>query len=115
MHRVEKLASHMLGGFTQPPPASSGRPPITSHVLDTGTGRPAQGVHILLEAQRGSAWVEIGKGETNSDGRCPKLLPVDHKLVAGIYRCTFDTAQYYAASGQRCFYPQVLGPLGFRV
>ena len=40
-----------------------------------------QGVHVLLEAQRGSAWVEIGKDETNSDGRCPKLLPVDHKLV----------------------------------
>jgi 5-hydroxyisourate hydrolase len=42
-----------------------------------------------------TGWQQIGQDRTNSDGRCPTLLPVDYPLVPGIYRCTFDTAAYY--------------------
>ena len=37
MQRVEKLAAHLL----KSQPAAMSRPPITSHVLDTGTGSEA--------------------------------------------------------------------------
>ncbi|EKX45231.1 hypothetical protein GUITHDRAFT_152774 [Guillardia theta CCMP2712] len=83
------------------------RPPITSHVLDCGVGRPAADLLVVLEQKVANQWQEIGRDKTNSDGRCPKLLSVDHKLQPGIYRCTFDTAGYYAASGGTCFYPEV--------
>ena len=44
---------------------------------------------------------------------CSQLLPVDHKLQAGVYKCIFDTKSYYAAQGQRGFYPEV--PIIFEV
>jgi len=45
MQRVEKLAAHLL---TSPPVATMSRPPITSHVLDTGTGSRAHPLYCLL-------------------------------------------------------------------
>lgn len=45
MQRVEKLAAHLL---KSPPVATMSRPPITSHVLDTGTGSRAHPLHCLL-------------------------------------------------------------------
>jgi len=83
------------------------RPPITSHVLDTSLGRPAQGVVITLFVLSGSEWSVLGKATTNSDGRAPELLPVDYKLQQGVYKCTFDTGAYFQASGQKGFYPEV--------
>lgn len=47
------------------------RSPITTHVLDTAMGRPAQGVPVqLFYLEQGSQWVLIGAGATNRDGRC---------------------------------------------
>jgi 5-hydroxyisourate hydrolase len=48
--------------------------------------------------------------QTNSDGRCPTLLPPG-KAEKGIYRVTFETQAYFAHIGQKCFYPyvQVMG------
>mmetsp|Transcript_12542 Transcript_12542/g.18207 ORF Transcript_12542/g.18207 Transcript_12542/m.18207 type:complete len:134 (+) Transcript_12542:62-463(+) len=109
MHRVHKLASHLL----QSPPAAMSRPPITSHVLDTGTGKPATDVKVTLDMKSISGWQEIGGDFTNVDGRCPKLLPVDYVLTPGLYRCTFDTASYYAKMGEKCFYPEV--PIIFEI
>eukprot|EP00802_Teleaulax_amphioxeia_P031211 Tamp_34307.p1 GENE.Tamp_34307~~Tamp_34307.p1 ORF type:complete len:134 (+),score=24.69 Tamp_34307:18-419(+) len=109
MQRVEKLAAHLL----KSQPAAMSRPPITSHVLDTGTGKPAEGVSVVLDMQTSSGWQQIGRDLTNSDGRCPQLLPVDHKLTPGIYRCTFDTAAYYGTRGEKCFYPEV--PIIFEI
>ena len=53
---------------------------------------------MTLEIKTASAWQQIGADVTNHDGRCPKLLPVDHSLQSGVYRCTFDTAAYYGAN-----------------
>ena len=50
---------------------------------------------MTLEFNSPTGWQQIGQDRTNSDGRCPTLLPVDYPLVPGIYRCTFDTAAYY--------------------
>mmetsp|Transcript_43266 Transcript_43266/g.108365 ORF Transcript_43266/g.108365 Transcript_43266/m.108365 type:complete len:116 (+) Transcript_43266:127-474(+) len=89
------------------------RPPITSHVLDTALGRPAQGVPITLSVLSGSEWSVLGRAKTNSDGRAPELLPVDYKLAKGVYKCMFQTGAYYEATGQKGFYPEV--PVIFEV
>ena len=45
---------------------------------------------------------------TDSDGRVGTLLDPSHQLVAGIYRMTFQTAEYWAAKGVTgFFYPYV--------
>lgn len=81
--------------------------PITTHVLDTARGCPAQGVPITLEriADDGAA-TSIGAGKTDDDGRLKTLMDADAR-AAGIYRITFDTAAYYAGLGERTFYPSV--------
>lgn len=80
--------------------------PLTTHVLDTSTGRPAAGVAIVLERRDGDAFRELARGVTNDDGRVADLLPPD-SLVAGVYRLSFATAAYFAASGRPSFYPEV--------
>lgn len=79
---------------------------ITTHVLDVASGRPAQGVPIVLELQRAGAWSEVGRGETDADGRLRTLLPAGAPLERGRYRITFDTGAYFQASGVEGFYPE---------
>lgn len=45
--------------------------------------------------------------QTNSDGRCPTLLPEGYKAEKGIYRVTFETKAFFSKIGQECFYPYV--------
>jgi 5-hydroxyisourate hydrolase len=77
-------------------------PSITTHVLDTATGKPAHGVAIRLEREERGAFVQLGEGKTDADGRLKTLLG-GAPLVAGTYRITFDTGAYYT----ECFYPYV--------
>lgn len=81
---------------------------ITTHILDTSKGKPAQGVQITLEKSIGNGnWEVLGKGETNIDGRLPGLLPNETLLNPGIYRLVFDTASYFKAQNIKAFYPSV--------
>lgn len=80
---------------------------ITTHVLDTSRGRPAEGVPVRLEARDGvGAWSLVGSGRTDADGRL-KTLTEDFALVAGVYRLTFETASYFDERGAEGFYPEV--------
>ena len=80
---------------------------ITTHILDTTRGLPAQNVPITLYAQKGSDWEKLGGGITNGDGRLPGLLADDVKLAAGIYRMHFETSVYFEANKEDGFYPYV--------
>ena len=80
----------------------STRSPITTHVLDTSIGRPAQGIEVRLER----AGKEIARGETNGDGRVADLL-APGSLERGTYRITFATGPYFAKRNIDCFYPEV--------
>lgn len=81
---------------------------ITTHILDTSKGKPAQGVSIILEKPNNdTSWTMIGSGLTNADGRLPGLLSNDTILEPGIYRLVFDTASYFKAQGEKAFYPSV--------
>ena len=81
---------------------------ITTHVLDTSRGRPAENVPVVLEIQSTTdEWEAIGKGATDADGRCKDLLPQGHVLQSGVYRLIFDTGAYYSSQNSQSFYPQV--------
>jgi 5-hydroxyisourate hydrolase len=75
---------------------------ISTHVLDTARGRPANGVPVRVESESGSV---VAQAVTDSDGRVG-VLGAD--LPAGVYRLVFDTAFYFASSGQVGFYPEVV-------
>ncbi|MCU1481690.1 MAG: hydroxyisourate hydrolase [Subtercola sp.] len=78
---------------------------VTSHVLDSTVGRPAEGVPISLESGAGGQWMVVASAVTDADGRVSTLGP--EALPAGLYRVTFDTATYFSARGQSAFYPEV--------
>jgi 5-hydroxyisourate hydrolase len=80
---------------------------ISTHILDLGLGKPAEGIAVRLEKQQSPAsWRLICSSETDQDGRCVQLLN-DAKLTAGTYRLHFDTATYFAARKVETLYPFV--------
>ncbi|KAH8915333.1 Hydroxyisourate hydrolase, partial [Atractiella rhizophila] len=76
-------------------------------VLDSTSGSPAPEVTIRLERLTERGFIHIGDGATGTEGRCNDLLPVTHRLDAGIYKITFSTAEYFAKRGIHSFYPFV--------
>ena len=87
--------------------------PITTHILDTTIGRPAEGVSVVLEQRRNETWVAIGRSTTNQDGRALTLLAPTHELQSGTYRLTFDTKAYFEKLKVATFFPCV--PIIFEV
>jgi 5-hydroxyisourate hydrolase len=55
---------------------------LSTHVLDTERGSPAQGVHVELHR----ADELVAEGRTDGDGRIADLLP---GLEPGVYRLVF--------------------------
>jgi 5-hydroxyisourate hydrolase len=82
---------------------------ITTHVLDTSAGRPAEGVPVVLEraAPDGDGWEVVGRGLTDADGRQADLAPNGRRLAGGTYRLTFDTGAYFTRGGRQAFFPEV--------
>jgi 5-hydroxyisourate hydrolase len=80
---------------------------ITTHVLDLSRGRPASGVPVVLSIKDDSGWRELGRGQTDADGRAKTLLPPG-ALAPGAYRIVFDTAHYFHTWGVDGFYPEVI-------
>ena len=99
--RTAALAEQVSGG------AATGRPPITTHVLDTALGVPAAGVALLLERREEGGWRRLGGGETNSDGRCASLQAAGSRPQAGEYRLSFATGAYLGEPAVSAFYPSV--------
>jgi 5-hydroxyisourate hydrolase len=85
---------------------------ISTHVLNTAIGRPAEGMSVTLERTDGDAWHHVTGGTTNDDGRVGPLI-VDEDLAVGTYRITFGTGGYYTGRNETSFYPEVR--IDFRV
>jgi 5-hydroxyisourate hydrolase len=82
--------------------------PITTHVLDTALGKPAAGVHVVLQFwQSGRDWTPIAEALTNEDGRILDWLPPETKPTPGVYRLMFDTRAYFERRGVATFFPAV--------
>ncbi len=81
--------------------------PITTHVLDISTGKPATGVLVLLEVEEvGTGWKQLARSATDAGGRVNDLI-ANGSLVEGTYRLTFDTRAYFNDQSVRSFYPEV--------
>ena len=69
---------------------------ITTHILDTSLGRPAEGVSIEWQRltsenlENTATWQPIAKGSTNKDGRISDLVAKieaqNFHLSEGIYK-----------------------------
>ncbi|GAA2292752.1 hydroxyisourate hydrolase [Glycomyces scopariae] len=76
---------------------------VSSHVLDSTTGRPAAGVHLTLSRlDADGAFTVVHSGLTDADGRVGGW-----NTAPGLHRLRFDTGDWFAAKGVDTFYPEV--------
>ncbi|MCE9614423.1 MAG: hydroxyisourate hydrolase [Lentisphaerae bacterium] len=89
---------------------------LTSHVLDTGRGRPAAGMAVQLWRVEPKGDVLVREAVTNADGRTDSPLVEGAAFAAGTYRLVFAVGDYFASqrdADARRFLDAV--PLVFRV
>ena len=78
--------------------AQTGR--LTTHVLDTASGKPAQGVTVSLFAIEASGGRRLLKStQTNGDGRCDAPFLTGAEMAVGAYELVFEVAAYFRAAG----------------
>ncbi len=77
---------------------------VSTHVLDTATGRPAAGLSVRLARADGTV---VTERVTGADGRVADLAG---DLTPEVYRLTFDVVGY---AGEDAFYPEVV--IAFRI
>jgi 5-hydroxyisourate hydrolase len=79
---------------------------ISTHVLDTAQGRPAEGIRVTAERLSADGNFQVaGEGVTDSNGRIPQLLGGGQALETGAYRLTFYVGDYLA--GNAGFYQEI--------
>jgi len=86
---------------------------LTTHVLDTSSGKPAAGVHVVL-SRDGQV---LADARTNVDGRTDKPLLEGAAFRTGRYDLTFHVGDYFRASGASLADPPFLDviPLQFGI
>ncbi len=70
---------------------------LTTHILDTAAGKPADGVSIELY-RIGASPSLIVRARSNEDGRCKPLLE-DETCQRGIYELRYHMANYFRQQG----------------
>ena len=78
---------------------------VTTPILDTGAGRPAPGVAVVLSQNDAGTWQELARSATDADGRAKDLGP--EQLAPGRYKLNFATGEYYAGLQTATFFPEV--------
>jgi 5-hydroxyisourate hydrolase len=72
---------------------------LTTHVLDTASGKPAQGMRIELHRLEDGKKIPLADSITNTTGRTDQPLLSGEQLQPGRYRLLFHVADYFAAMG----------------
>lgn len=70
---------------------------LTTHVLDTATGRPAAGIRIALYRLEGGARTLLGEAVTNADGRTDTPILPEDEFETGTYELVFHAGDYLDA------------------
>ena len=87
---------------------------LTTHVLDTANGIPAQGMKVELSILQGKAWKVLKSAVTNADGRCKGPLLEGKAMKKGEYRIVFHVAAYFRARGTKLPQPPFLDQVPLR-
>ncbi len=86
---------------------------LTTHVLDTGRGVPADGMRIELFRLDGSRQL-IREMVTNADGRTDAPILPKNEFVQGSYELVFHAGAYLDASGTPPESPRFLDVIPIR-
>ena len=75
---------------------------LTTHILDTSMGTPANEVEIKLYKRNDSSLKLINSAKTNEDGRCNEPLLSGNLFEEGCYEIEFNIGHYYATKEIDC-------------
>lgn len=73
---------------------------LTTHVLDTARGCPAEGIRIALYRVSGDAREKIAETATNADGRTDAPILPPERFSTGAYELVFFCGAYLRTTGQ---------------
>jgi 5-hydroxyisourate hydrolase len=74
-------------------------PGLTTHMLDTASGKPAEGVKIDFSVLDGEVYRFIKTVHTNVDGRNAEPLLTEENMKVGQYQLVFHLAAYFTKLG----------------
>jgi 5-hydroxyisourate hydrolase len=77
--------------------ADGGR--LTTHVLDTASGKPAAGLSVSLYRVSGNSHRKLKTVTTNADGRCDEPLLEGKAFQTGQYELIFSAGEYFRSLG----------------
>ena len=87
---------------------------LTTHVLDTASGKPAAGLVITLYSAGDWGLKELLRTTTNSDGRCDGPILEGEDFKKGLYELHFAAGDYLRASGNSLPEPAFLDMVPIR-
>jgi 5-hydroxyisourate hydrolase len=87
---------------------------LTTHILDTAKGCPAEGIEITLFRLDGDTRTEIARTVTNDDGRTDSPILPATEFATGTYELVFHCGAYLRASGQAGAEPLFLNEVPIR-
>jgi 5-hydroxyisourate hydrolase len=88
---------------------------LSTHVLDTARGVPAEGLAIDLHIVRGADRQHLVSAVTNADGRTDAPLLAGDRLTVGTYELTFHAEAYLREANAPLTDPPFLGDIVIRV
>ncbi len=87
---------------------------LTTHVLDTARGCPAEGIVIALYSVSGNSHRKIAEDVTNADGRTDTPILPESAFKTGTYELVFFAGDYLRATGQAGAEPLFLDQVPIR-
>ena len=87
---------------------------LTTHVLDTARGCPAQGLKIALYRVSGNSHRKISEAFTNADGRTDAQILPEDQFKVGTYELVFFAGDYLRETAQVSAEPLFLDQIPIR-
>ena len=87
---------------------------LSTHVLDTARGCPAEGLEILLYRVSGNSHRKIAESVTDADGRTDTPILPEEKFKIGTYELVFKAGDYLRRTGQAGTEPLFLDQVPIR-
>ena len=81
---------------------------LSTHVLDTASGHPAEGMAIDLLARKADGWHIVKSIVSNAQGRTDEPLLSQASMKTGTYRLEFRAGAYFRARGAELENPPFL-------
>jgi 5-hydroxyisourate hydrolase len=88
-----------LAAFASKTASAAGSPGLTTHVLDTASGKPGEGIKIEFSVLEGETYKLITTVTTNADGRNAQPLLTPENMKAGKYQLVFYIGEYFTKQG----------------